>query len=141
MKEREIEPPSNDRFLRHVQLDAFFGTILLIGTTRFDISVMSFVLLLGVFIIDATYTILLRASRKEKIWLAHNQHLYQRFVKTGLSHSKVCINATVFMLICSVLATLSLIHRDMIPWFMAIELILFLGILLLLHRAEQKLIK
>jgi UDP-N-acetylmuramyl pentapeptide phosphotransferase/UDP-N-acetylglucosamine-1-phosphate transferase len=43
------------------------------------------------FLADGTITILKRAFRRERVWEAHNDHLYQRLAKTGLPHSVVCL--------------------------------------------------
>ncbi|MDB5409192.1 MAG: hypothetical protein JWL84_4104 [Rhodospirillales bacterium] len=41
------------------------------------------------YLTDATWTLLRRLSRGEKIWLAHREHAYQRAVQRGLSHAAV----------------------------------------------------
>ena len=43
------------------------------------------------FISDGVFTIALRLTRREKIWQPHCSHLYQRLVRTGLSHSHVAL--------------------------------------------------
>ena len=52
-----------------------------------------------VFLVDATITLFKRLIRGEKIWLAHNQHFYQRAVQRGLSHSQTTLGA-IFANIC-----------------------------------------
>jgi UDP-N-acetylmuramyl pentapeptide phosphotransferase/UDP-N-acetylglucosamine-1-phosphate transferase len=44
---------------------------------------------LAPFLADATFTLLRRASKGEKVWQAHRTHLYQRAVATGLGHRDV----------------------------------------------------
>jgi UDP-N-acetylmuramyl pentapeptide phosphotransferase/UDP-N-acetylglucosamine-1-phosphate transferase len=46
-------------------------------------------LVLAPFILDATFTLIRRALRREPIAQAHRSHLYQRLVITGLGHSAV----------------------------------------------------
>lgn len=41
------------------------------------------------FLADGVFTIIRRVLKKEKIWVAHRSHLYQRLVISGLSHSRV----------------------------------------------------
>jgi UDP-N-acetylmuramyl pentapeptide phosphotransferase/UDP-N-acetylglucosamine-1-phosphate transferase len=41
------------------------------------------------YLADATWTLLRRLSRGEKIWEAHRQHAYQRAVQRGFSHGAV----------------------------------------------------
>ncbi len=43
------------------------------------------------FLFDSTLTISKRLMKGEKIWEAHRQHLYQRAVMSGLSHSEVLL--------------------------------------------------
>jgi UDP-N-acetylmuramyl pentapeptide phosphotransferase/UDP-N-acetylglucosamine-1-phosphate transferase len=40
------------------------------------------------FAFDATYTLVRRASRGERVWAAHRSHLYQRLVIGGWSHAR-----------------------------------------------------
>ncbi|HEU0080065.1 MAG TPA: hypothetical protein VFQ76_20630, partial [Longimicrobiaceae bacterium] len=47
------------------------------------------ILLLGVFVVDATLTLLRRAGRGERLHEAHRRHAYQRAVQSGLSHARV----------------------------------------------------
>jgi len=99
-----------------ISLGAFFGTLFIIGVTRYDLSIISFLGLFAVFIADATTTILTRAWRREKIWLPHRQHFYQRLASAGYAHSKIALGAVILMLICSAFATLGVIYRDMIAY-------------------------
>ncbi len=45
--------------------------------------------LLGVFFVDATLTLLRRMVRREKWFVAHRSHAYQRLVQSGRSHAQV----------------------------------------------------
>lgn len=56
-----------------------------------DIPITESALPLAPFLLDGTFTILRRLSRKEKIWKAHRSHLYQRAVQTGLGHRRVLV--------------------------------------------------
>ena len=47
------------------------------------------VLLLWFFVFDSVVTFLRRLFRREKVWQAHREHLYQRLVRNKLSHSVV----------------------------------------------------
>lgn len=39
------------------------------------------------FLFDSTFTLLRRSRARENIFTAHRSHLYQRLVKSGLSHA------------------------------------------------------
>ncbi|MFH1806673.1 MAG: glycosyltransferase family 4 protein [Pseudomonadota bacterium] len=41
------------------------------------------------YLVDATFTLIRRALRGEKIWQAHRQHFYQRATQRGLGHAQV----------------------------------------------------
>lgn len=90
-----------------ITLGAFFATILIYGVTRHQISLLSFFMLLAVFIGDATATLLSRALRKQKVWQAHKEHFYQRLAACGISHDKIVTAMIVLMLICAMIASLT----------------------------------
>lgn len=50
-------------------------------------------LVFSVFIVDATVTLLRRGLRREKVWLAHREHFYQRLIQSGWSHRRLALNA------------------------------------------------
>jgi UDP-N-acetylmuramyl pentapeptide phosphotransferase/UDP-N-acetylglucosamine-1-phosphate transferase len=53
------------------------------------------------FIVDASLTILRRAINREKIWLPHRKHFYQRLVLNGWSHRRTVLCEYVLMLACA----------------------------------------
>jgi Fuc2NAc and GlcNAc transferase len=110
-----------------ITLGGFFGTLFIIGATRHGLSILSFFSLFGVFIADATMTIIMRALRGEKIWLPHRQHFYQRLASHGYAHSKITLASIVLMLLCSVFATLGVLYHDMI-WLSLVAILLILAI-------------
>ncbi len=62
------------------------------------------VLIFSPFIVDASYTLLLRLLRGEKVWLAHRQHIYQQLVQMGWSHRRTVLLAYGLMLMAAVSA-------------------------------------
>ncbi|RBP48442.1 glycosyltransferase family 4 protein [Arenicella xantha] len=97
-----------------VTLGAFFATMIIIAVTRHDYPVLSLVLIFAVFVSDASVTIARRIWHREKIWLPHRTHYYQRLATHGVSHAKIVCGAIIMMLICSLIATLSVLYRDTI---------------------------
>jgi len=61
-------------------------------------------LVFGLFICDATLTLLKRLARGERVWQAHRQHYYQRLVQLGAGHRGTAILSYALMLICAVAA-------------------------------------
>lgn len=108
-----------------VTLGAFFAITMILAASRHHIPILSLLMIFGVFILDTTTTLAIRLLKRERFWEAHRQHLYQRFVQLGFSHQTVTLWCLVLMIICSVLATLSLAHRDMILSLVVIEIALF----------------
>jgi UDP-N-acetylmuramyl pentapeptide phosphotransferase/UDP-N-acetylglucosamine-1-phosphate transferase len=45
------------------------------------------------FILDASYTLIKRALRGEKVWVAHREHVYQRLILAGWSHRRLALVA------------------------------------------------
>lgn len=49
------------------------------------------------FIVDATWTLLARLARRERVWEAHRSHHYQRLVLAGWGHRKTVMRAYALM--------------------------------------------
>ena len=55
------------------------------------------------FIVDASFTLLKRIFKREKIWLPHRQHIYQRLIVVcRWSHSRTTLMYVVMMLLASI---------------------------------------
>lgn len=65
---------------------------------------LAWVLLFGVFIFDATVTLVRRLVRGERVSQAHRRHAYQRAVQAGWSHALVTSAAVALTALLSVLA-------------------------------------
>jgi UDP-N-acetylmuramyl pentapeptide phosphotransferase/UDP-N-acetylglucosamine-1-phosphate transferase len=60
------------------------------------------------FLIDASFTLLLRAAAGQRIWQAHREHVYQRMVRSGLGHRRTALLAYAVMLAGAVLSLAAL---------------------------------
>ena len=56
------------------------------------------------FVVDATVTLMRRAVRGERFWLAHREHYYQRIVRSGWSHRRLAGAEYLLMLACGTAA-------------------------------------
>lgn len=65
------------------------GALALYGARSEPMLLWGWLILLGVFISDATLTLLRRAVRGEAVWQAHRSHAYQRLARRWGSHGKV----------------------------------------------------
>jgi Fuc2NAc and GlcNAc transferase len=70
-------------------LGFLFGTLAVASENTGALPASIFVLLLGVFVVDATLTLIRRAIRGEPWYVAHRAHAYQRAVQAGASHRMV----------------------------------------------------
>jgi UDP-N-acetylmuramyl pentapeptide phosphotransferase/UDP-N-acetylglucosamine-1-phosphate transferase len=59
------------------------------------------------FVADATYTLLRRALRGERVWQAHREHAYQAAVRRGLRHDAVVLRVAALNAALLALAVLS----------------------------------
>jgi UDP-N-acetylmuramyl pentapeptide phosphotransferase/UDP-N-acetylglucosamine-1-phosphate transferase len=66
------------------------------------------------FIVDATWTLLRRLLRGERIWQAHRSHHYQRLVLVGWSHRRTVLWSYLLMATCgaTAVAAVDMIVRD-----------------------------
>lgn len=73
------------------------------------------------FIVDATVTLLRRLAAREKVWVAHRTHYYQRLVTGGWSHRRLAAAAWATMLAVGASALLALegsamLHRGILAF-------------------------
>ena len=91
------------------------------------------VLVFSPFIVDATVILLKRMGRKQKIWLAHRQHYYQRLIRMGWSHRKLALSEYALMSVAGISGVLGLsltekLQYAMLAGWMAAYLMLMLAI-------------
>jgi len=68
-----------------------FGALALAAEREGSVPVLAFALALGVFVGDATVTLVRRAARGEPWYSAHRSHAYQRAVASGFSHARTTL--------------------------------------------------
>ncbi|HEU5040585.1 MAG TPA: glycosyltransferase family 4 protein [Gemmatimonadales bacterium] len=91
------------------------------------------ILLGGVFVVDATVTLNRRILRGEQWYAPHRAHGYQRLVQSGWSHAKVTVAAVLVNLLLFILAV-SARFRAPLPWMLLAGLALLAGCYLLIER-------
>lgn len=67
------------------------GVLALYAPVHSRMSFWSWLILLGVFLVDASVTLLVRASRGEMLHVAHRSHAYQRLAQRVRSHGKITV--------------------------------------------------
>ncbi|MBK9216026.1 MAG: glycosyltransferase family 4 protein [Chloracidobacterium sp.] len=84
-----------------------------------DLLPIAAVLFVWFFLFDSIVTILRRAVRGEKIWVAHREHLFQRLVKSGYSHREVTMIYGILATLLSITVLLSVQYREDISFAIA----------------------
>jgi Fuc2NAc and GlcNAc transferase len=74
-----------------VPLGFIFAAFIVYGIQTGSLSLASSILVMAVFIVDATMTLLKRVFRGERWYTAHAQHLYQRLIAQGWTHHRVLL--------------------------------------------------
>lgn len=73
-----------------------------------DLPLDAVILAFGLFIGDATLTLLRRLFHGERVWRAHRCHYYQRALRLGYRHDQIALAAAVLCAVLGALATLRL---------------------------------
>jgi len=74
-----------------VPLGFIFASLAVYGWHTGAISLILSILIMSVFVVDATLTLIARVFAGERWYTAHNQHVYQRLIARGWSHGRVLI--------------------------------------------------
>jgi len=74
-----------------VPLGFIFAAFAVYGVQTGSLSLPLSILIMSVFIVDATLTLLSRAFRGERWYTAHALHVYQRLIARGWSHRRVLV--------------------------------------------------
>lgn len=73
-------------------------------------------LIFSPFVVDATVTLLRRLVRRDRIWVAHRTHYYQRLVRFGWGHKKTVLAEYLLMAACSGSALFVLTRPAWVQW-------------------------
>lgn len=96
-------------------------------------------LLFSPFIVDATVTLLRRFLRREKIWLPHKSHHYQRLVQLGWGHKGTVLWEYALMAMCSASALVALYLPIYAQWSLLVGWgVIYLLLMYLVNKLEQR---
>jgi Fuc2NAc and GlcNAc transferase len=93
-------------------------------------------MLLGVFVFDATATLLRRVLNGEHFFEAHRRHAYQRAVQSGLSHGRVSGGVLAVNLALAGAAAVACSQRPLILPIAAVSLAALLALYLWVERRK-----
>lgn len=82
------------------------GVLIVLGCRDRVFDVWVPFILFSPFILDATVTLIHRVWQREKIWVAHRRHYYQRLVLSGWGHRKTVLVEYALMSFCGGVAML-----------------------------------
>ncbi|MEO6052097.1 MAG: glycosyltransferase family 4 protein [Pyrinomonadaceae bacterium] len=77
-----------------------------------DLLPIAAVLFVWFFLFDSVITLIRRAIRGEKVWIAHREHLFQKLVSSGMSHRRVAVIYGILAVILSISVLVSVEFRD-----------------------------
>jgi len=100
-----------------VPLGFIFASFAVYGVQTGSMNLFISTLIMSVFFIDATLTLLSRAFRRERWYTAHAQHVYQRLIAKGWSHRRVLI---VYQIINVTLVLPAIVLAKMFPQYTVI---------------------
>jgi Fuc2NAc and GlcNAc transferase len=111
--------------------------ILLSGLAAQKYNQVPFILwlmLYGIFLFDATITLIRRVLNGETWHEAHRKHAYQRLNQAGWSHGKVMIGLILINMAISSLVLLSYYYASLTPYLFIVELVMLIVIYLRIEK-------
>jgi Fuc2NAc and GlcNAc transferase len=98
-----------------------FAVIAIHTANLHALTIVFWLIIMAVFVCDATYTVVYRVLKGERWYAAHRDHAYQNLIAYGASHQHVTVGITVFnILIIMPLAIFTLAHLSQAFWLMTI---------------------
>ncbi len=117
-------------------LGFLLGVLALSSTTTGDTTPWTWLILAGVFFVDATMTLLSRALNGKTWYHAHRSHAYQRAAILLGSHGKVVIS--VFLINCCWLLPLAWLSLNLPSYAALLTLIAWLPLVLIVHLLARR---
>ncbi len=114
-------------------LGFFFGIVAITTHNTGSATIWFWLILMGVFIVDATFTLLRRFLRGERVYEAHKTHAFQRVASRYKSHLTVMLATITFNILWLLpMALLSQWHRD---WGFLLCVVAYTPLVWLVHKS------
>jgi Fuc2NAc and GlcNAc transferase len=84
------------------------------------LSLPFWLIIMAVFLCDATFTLLRRMWRKERWYAAHRSHAYQHLVQKGYSHRTVTLSILLFNVVLLFPMAVLALWKPMLGWFLVV---------------------
>jgi Fuc2NAc and GlcNAc transferase len=114
-----------------------FGVMALASERADAVPLLVWMLLLAVFIVDATATLIARLWKRERWYEAHRSHAYQRAVQAGASHRQVTVAILALDVLLGVAAAGALVAPSWVPVAALVAAGLLTGLWYACRRAES----
>lgn len=72
-------------------LGFIFGAFALLTKLQYDSSLYLHLIVFGMFVVDATWTLIVRVSRRQRASQPHKQHAFQKMMAAGWTHPQVAV--------------------------------------------------
>lgn len=113
----------------------FIFAVLAVASERATaVPLLIWLLLLGVFVFDATVTLLRRIAGGQRWYSAHRSHAYQRLVQAGWSHTRVSLSVLLLNVVLGVLAGIAWLEPSLFTPAMVCGLTVLSGTYYLVER-------
>jgi Fuc2NAc and GlcNAc transferase len=117
-------------------LGYLFAVLAVISENSGALTVVGWLLLLGVFFVDATFTVARRIAKGEPWYRAHRGHAYQRAVQAGFSHRAVTLAILGLNLVLAGLTWVGVTYPARMPAMIGLGGMLLLAVYLLIERRK-----
>lgn len=108
----------------------FIFAVWALWTLRGDMLSLPFwLIIMAVFLCDATFTLLRRMWRKERWYAAHRSHAYQHLVQKGYSHRRVTLSILLFNVVLLLPAALLALWQPLSGWVLVVGIFGLCGVL------------
>lgn len=97
-------------------LGAWLGVSMVLGANHYGIPVEAFLVLGGFLFFDSTFTLFRRMLMGRNLLSAHREHLYQRLVLSGWSHSSVAVATGILTCLMALIANVIVTRPELGSW-------------------------
>ena len=111
-----------------------FGTLCIASEARGALPLVAWLIILGVFVFDATATLLRRVARGDPLAEAHRLHAYQRLETSGVTHAQISTLTIITSLALGSLAWLGIERPLLLPAIGAASLVGLAGLYAAIER-------
>jgi Fuc2NAc and GlcNAc transferase len=111
-----------------------FACLAIASENAGNVPFIIWILMMGVFVIDATCTLILRVNQGNKCYEAHRSHVYQLAVQAGYSHKQVTM--TVLVVNCGLAVIAYWVFR--VPELLLAVSLITAAILIIIHQYLRK---